>query len=103
MLNNVKKGLGYRDIIYNVRLDKFFTYEVGDQFQELDIETGGGTPQVPSGGTDDKPSDPVEGNLYWDTDLEILLIYNGTEWVPIEKDTEAILDRHHPGRPRQRF
>ena len=58
MLNNVKKGLGYRDIIYNVRLDKFFTYEVGDQFQELDIETGGGTPQVPSGGTNDKPSDP---------------------------------------------
>ena len=93
MLNNVKKGLGYRDIIYNVRLDKFFTYEVGDQFQELDIETGGGTPQVPSGGTNDKPSDPIEGNLYWDTDLEILLIYNGTEWVPIEKETEAILDR----------
>jgi len=92
MLNNVKKSLGYRDIIYNVKQDKFYTYEVGDQYKELDIETGGGA-QVPSGGTDQKPTEPVEGNLYWDTDLEILLIYNGTEWVPIEKDTEAILDR----------
>ena len=92
MLNNVKKGLGYRDIIYNVEQKKFYTYEVGDQFQQLDIETGGGV-EVPAGGTNDKPEDPVTGNLYWDTDLEILLIYNGTDWVPIEKDTEAVLDR----------
>lgn len=93
MLNNVKKALGYRDVIYNIKQDKFYTYEVGDQFEQLDIESGGGVPEVPTGGTGDKPSDPVTGNLYWDTDLEILLIYNGTEWVPIEKDTEAILDR----------
>jgi len=41
MLNNVKKALGYRDIIYNVLQNKFYTYVVGDQFQELDIKTEG--------------------------------------------------------------
>ena len=39
MLNNVKKGLGYRDIIYNVKQDKFYTYEVGDQYQELELKS----------------------------------------------------------------
>ena len=85
MINNVQQKLGYRDIIYNIKTDKFYTFIEGDNYEELDIESGGGSPEVPSGGTDDKPSDPVTGNLYWDTDLEILLIYNGTEWVPIEK------------------
>ena len=41
MLNNVKKGLGYRDIIYNILHNKFYTYIVGDQFEELDIKTEG--------------------------------------------------------------
>ena len=41
MLNNVKKVFGYRDIIYNVLQNKFYTYEVGDQFQELDIKSEG--------------------------------------------------------------
>ena len=41
MLNNVKKGLGYRDIIYNLLQNKFYTYEVGDQFQEIDIKSEG--------------------------------------------------------------
>lgn len=93
MINSVQKNLGYRDIIYNVRTDKFYTFKEGDNYEELDIVTGGGGVEVPSGGTGDRPTDPITGNLYWDTDLEILLIYNGTEWVPIEKDTEAILDR----------
>ena len=92
MINNVQKKFGYRDIIYNIKTDKFYTFKEGDNYEELEIEIGGGA-EVPAGGTDDKPSDPITGNLYWDTDLEILLIYNGTEWVPIEKETEAILDR----------
>ena len=37
MLNNVKKSYGYRDIIYNVRFGKFYTYEIGDQYQEIEI------------------------------------------------------------------
>jgi len=93
MLNTVKRSLGYRDIVYNIYQDRFFALEIGDQYEPLDIEAGGGVPEVPSGGTGDEPSDPVNGNLYWDTDLEILLIYQDGAWVPIESETEAILDR----------
>ena len=41
MLNNVKKSLGYRDIIYNVKQDKFYTYTEGDQYQELNVKSEG--------------------------------------------------------------
>jgi hypothetical protein len=78
MLNNVKQGLGYRDIIYNIKQNKFYTYEVGDQFAPLDIETG-----TPSGGTNDRPIEPEVGDLFWDTDLDQLVIWNGTEWEPV--------------------
>jgi len=78
MLNNVKKSYGYRDIIYNVRFGKFYTYEVGDQFQEIPIAGG-----VESGGTADRPSSPNAGEIFWDTDLEQLLVWNGTEWEPV--------------------
>ena len=92
MVNSVQKKLGYRDIIYNVKTDEFFTVMPGDNYEKLDIETGGAA-EVPSGGTDQRPEDPITGNLYWDTDLEILLIWDGSAWVPIEKETEAVLDR----------
>jgi len=78
MLNNVKKSYGYRDIIYNVRQGKFYTYEVGDQYQEIDIAGG-----VSNGGTADRPSSPSPGELFWDTDLDQLLVWNGTEWEPV--------------------
>ena len=51
MLNNVKKSFGYRDIIYNVRQGKFYTYEVGDQYKEIDVAGG-----VSNGGTADRPT-----------------------------------------------
>ena len=60
MLNNVQKGLGYRDIIYNVRTDKFFTYKEGDNYEELAIASGG----VGSGGTGDRPASPEIGDLF---------------------------------------
>ena len=78
MLNNPKKELGYRDIIYNIKQNKFYTFEVGDQFRPLDIETG-----TPSGGTGDRPSEPNVGDLFWDTDLDQLVIWNGSAWEPV--------------------
>ena len=78
MLNTPKKELGYRDVIYNLRTGKFFTYEVGDQFKQLDIKTG-----VESGGTGERPGSPSVGDLFWDTTLEILVIWNGNEWEPV--------------------
>ncbi len=79
MLNNVQKILGYRDIIYNVKTSKFFTYVEGDNYQELDIDAGG----VGSGGTADRPSEPETGDLWYDTDLDILVIWNGNDWEPV--------------------
>ena len=62
-----------------------------------DISGGGGGAsgeiQVPSGGTGDRPDSPSVGDLFWDTDLEILLIWTGTEWKPVADEDEAILDR----------
>ena len=47
----------------------------------VDANTGG-SGEVPSGGTDDRPTSPGIGDLYFDTDLELLLVWNGTEWQP---------------------
>ena len=78
MLNSVKKALGYRDIIYNVEQKQFYTFEVGDQFAPLDIAGG-----VESGGSADRPSDPQTGDLYYDVDIDQLLVWNGTTWDPV--------------------
>ena len=43
-----------------------------------------GTPgEVPSGGIGDRPSGPEVGDLYYDTDLNALLYWNGSEWIQI--------------------
>ena len=78
MLNSVKKALGYRDIIYNVEQKQFYTFEVGDQFSPLDIAGG-----VESGGSADRPSEPQTGDLYYDVDIDQLLVWNGTTWDPV--------------------
>ena len=78
MLTNVKRALGYRDLIYNIRQNKFYTSEVGDQFKQVDIATG-----VESGGTGDRPTTPSPGDLFWDTDLGELVIWNGSSWEPV--------------------
>ena len=36
-----------------------------------------------------EPSDPVEGQLWYDTVNKILMVYNGTDWVPV--DTNATI------------
>ena len=36
-----------------------------------------------------QPSDPVEGQLWYDTVNKILMVYNGTDWVPV--DTNATI------------
>ena len=36
--------------------------------------------EVPSGGTDDRPAGPNVGDLYYDTDINALLYWDGTTW-----------------------
>ena len=54
MLNNANKALGYAEVYYNYRTEKFFTDAVGNQFQELDITFEGG-------GSDNSTLDDVTG------------------------------------------
>jgi len=82
MVNNVQKALGYRDLVYNISSQEFWTTAPGDNYRKLDIEMG-----VSSGGTNDKPSSPNIGELYWDTDLNQLVIWNGSIWEPVGSGT----------------
>ena len=54
MINNANKALGYAEVYYNYRTEKFFTDAVGNQFQELDITFEGG-------GSDNSTLDDVTG------------------------------------------
>mgnify|MGYP000962357922 CR=1 FL=1 len=38
---------------------------------------------VKSGATTDRPATPVTGQMYYDTDLNAPVFYNGTEWKPM--------------------
>ena len=95
MLNNVQKSFGYRDIIYNTKTEKFFTYKEGDNYEELDIATGG----VDSGGTGDRPSEPEVGDLFWDIDLDQLVIWNGSSWEPVGGSAVKVPAGPSAGRP----
>ncbi|MDA7436420.1 hypothetical protein N8654_01920 [Synechococcus sp. AH-601-B19] len=40
MFNSVKKALGYRDVFYNIKSQKYFTNAVGDEYAELPVVSG---------------------------------------------------------------
>ena len=52
----------------------------GTNWVNIDLPEAG---ETPSGGTGDRPTGPEIGDLYFDTDLELLLVWNGTEWQPV--------------------
>ena len=39
-----QRKLGYHDIVYNIKTGKFFVPMPGDNYYELDVQTGGGDP-----------------------------------------------------------
>ena len=46
---------------------------------------GGG---LPNGGTDERPDTPSIGELFFDTDLNLIVYWDGSQWVPVlDKDT----------------
>ena len=48
--------------------------------------------EVPSGGTGDRPDSPSTGDLYFDTDLGVLLVYNGSGWEEVGSKDPAALE-----------
>ena len=45
---------------------------------------------MPSGGTDDRPSEPNVGEPFWDTDLDSLVVWDGSSWVPVASDSVEV-------------
>ncbi len=72
MINNANKALGYAEVYYNYRTEKFFTDAVGSQFLELDITfAGGGSSGVNSITAGNGISvDPTTGNVTITADPE---------------------------------
>ena len=83
MVNSVQKRLGYRDVIYNVKTEKFVTGAPGDNYRDLEVKAG-----VESGGTDDRPTSPETGDLFWDIDKNALYAWDGSKWIPVGSGSE---------------
>ena len=68
------------ELAVNLKDQKLYSKDADGNVFEL----GNGTPgETPSGGSGDRPTDPDTGDIFWDTDLEILLLWNGSEWIEI--------------------
>ncbi len=80
MLNTVQKNLGYRELVYNVKTDEFFMKTPGDNYAVVDIAFGQ-TLGLPRGSSDERPTDPQVGDIFWDVDTGSMVIWDGLEWV----------------------
>ena len=76
MANSAQRKIGYRDIVYNIYSKQFFSLKEGDNYEPIDtLESG-----INSGGTADRPTDPNAGDIYYDTDINQLIVFNGNNW-----------------------
>ena len=80
---NIQKG----ELALNLADQKLYSRSTTDEIFEI-----GRAGETPSGGTDDRPGAPSVGDLYFDTDLNALLYWNGSEWVPVGTEAIAIGD-----------
>lgn len=74
--------LDVAELCVNLKDQKLYSKDADGNIFEL----GGTDGEVPGGETGDRPSTPSPGDLFFDTTLNQLLYWNGTEWVPIAGD-----------------
>ena len=55
-----QRKLGYHDIVYNIKSGKFFIPMPGDNYYELDVQTGGGGDSGAGGGTQTTATLPLD-------------------------------------------
>ena len=67
----------------NLKDQKLYSKDVDGNVFEL------GRGSTASGGSGEKPGSPVVGDLYYDTDLDVLLVWNGGEWETVGSVTSV--------------
>ena len=73
--------LAISELAVNLADRKLYSKDTNDAV----IELGGFDGQIPQGGTADLPASPSLGDLFFDTDLSVLLYWNGSEWVSLQQ------------------
>ena len=82
-VSQLEKG----ELAVNLVDHKLYCHGYDSQGQDVIFEIGE-SGDTPSGGTGDRPTGPELGDLFYDTDLDLLFYWNGSEWVPIGQDLE---------------
>ena len=82
------------ELCVNLQDEKLYSKKTDGTIFEL-----GRAGEVPSGGTSDRPSEPSVGDLFFDTDLEALLYWNGAEWQPVGTDDVVFISQTTPADP----
>ena len=67
----------------NLKDQKLYSKDADGNVFEL------GRGSTDSGGSGDKPGSPEVGDLYYDTDLDVLLVWNGSEWETVGSVTSV--------------
>lgn len=70
------------ELAVNLADAKLYTKDGGGTVIALGGSTG-------SGGTDDRPDSPTVGDLFFDTDLGVLLYWDGSAWQEVAGDIEV--------------
>ena len=77
-------ALNAAELAVNLEDQKLYSKDADGNVFEL------GRGSTDSGGTGDRPTGPEIGDLYFDTDLEILLVWNGSEWEQITTGGDSL-------------
>ena len=75
------------ELAINLADQKLYSKNTSDEIFEIGVAG-----QTPSGDTDNRPDSPSIGDLYYDIDLGDLLVWNGSEWVPVGQEAIALND-----------
>lgn len=83
--------LAVAELGLNIADKKLYSKDgVGNVFQI------GAAGEVPSGDTGNRPGSPSDGSLYFDTTLDLLLYWNGSEWVEVGAGGSEVLVQDAP-------
>ena len=77
-------ALDSAELAVNLKDQKLYSKDADGNVFEL------GRGSTDSGGTGGRPTGPEIGDLYFDTDLEILLVWNGSEWEQITTGGDSL-------------